>query len=237
MESCTKGFLSTEDLRAKAAGIVAFRTHPGQQRLFPDMGFSSEGRLVAWTFAAEYHRDGLHLPELQIWREVADNDYILVGSSARGGELLQTGYLNVYEYHLDQALSFQDGDFLGIFQPRDDNQLTLVSAEGAGPLGHYVFTPGALGSVSNISAISSDNDYPLIAVKISRKSACQYSHDSCFCYHTILSMWCLLPYSCSSRSTRHRVYDTDHHLTDPTPHVSPLVPTHHPPHHHRHRHL
>ncbi len=123
----------------------------------------------SWTFAAEYHKLENRLPEFQIWRGVTEDNYTLVESSAsQSGQLLPTGHLNVYEYHMERAMSFQPGDFLGIFQPSEGSRLTLVFAEGIGPSSHSVSTTQALESVSNVTSL--DNDYPLIVANILRKS-------------------------------------------------------------------
>lgn len=107
-------------------------------------------------------------PHIQVWRRTeANRDKRVNSTSDYDFRPVRTGYLNIYEYHLDPPLAVSPGDFLGIFQPaEEDSQLILLFAEGTGPNDHFVIREDPLSRVSFLqSQIKFDNDYPLVAAE------------------------------------------------------------------------
>ena len=109
------------------------------QGLFPEVGFTCSGRLVAWVFGAHWQGHSQAFTELQIWRPVGeDGVYTKVGSTTIMTSENQT---DLYHYPLSSPLAFQAGDVLGYYQPPSDrSQLRLiyeVDEKGGLQLGYF----------------------------------------------------------------------------------------------------
>ena len=88
------------------------------QGLFPEVGFTCSGRLVAWVFGAHWQGHSQAFTELQIWRPVGeDGVYTKVGSTTIMTSENQT---DLYHYPLSSPLAFQAGDVFGYYQPPSD---------------------------------------------------------------------------------------------------------------------
>ena len=128
---------------------------------------------------ARWEGNGTQFPDLQVWRSDASdssgNTYIRVTSTTltAAGESPSA----VYTFTPTSLMEFQEGDILGIFQPRLQRSiLSLYFDVGTGPINYFdtavntsdgndaptsVFTTTAAG-------ILSDNDLPLIATEFSK---------------------------------------------------------------------
>ena len=102
------------------------------------------------------------LPELQIWRNTGGTSYTKAGFSLLPSNTL-TG--TVAEYTLSTPLEFQEGDILGVYQPRNrDSALVVYYQHRDGPVtyeeGNSAQTTVTLGNPD-------EYDYPLVTVEIS----------------------------------------------------------------------
>ena len=111
------------------------------QGLFPEVGFTCSGRLVAWVFGAHWQGHSQAFTELQIWRPVGeDGVYTKVGSTTI---MTSENQIELYHYPLSSPLAFQAGDVLGYYQPPSDrSQLRLIyeaDESGEFQLGYYYY--------------------------------------------------------------------------------------------------
>ena len=71
---------------------------------------------------------------------------------------------DIYNYMLDNPLSFQAGDVFGMFQPQGSiSRLMIHSQRDGGPPSFYVATDSATDTLNENTATEFD-DYPLITV-------------------------------------------------------------------------
>ena len=138
------------------------RRRDRQQRLFPDITFTCNGFITKWIVGAEAENDD-SLPELQIWRNTGGTSYTKAGFSLL---LSNTISGNVAEYILSSPLEFQEGDILGVYQPRrGDSALVVYYQERDGPV-NYEEGNSALSTVT-LDTPDNQYDYPLVTVEIS----------------------------------------------------------------------
>ena len=169
------GFLTVSELRHQTlqVNINGVASRPRQQRLFPAIQFTCSGFVTKWVVGA-HAKDSiatdheLHMPEIQIWRRVERNDYTKIGSTVLSTEATQPT-ANVFEYAVS-PLMFQEGDILGVYQPREeDSQLVIYYQENSGPLNYRqsgnVNTPPSH-IVYSGAPPPGGYDYPLITVEI-----------------------------------------------------------------------
>ena len=131
---CTSGFVSLDSLRG--LGQVTggnLKNRDQQQRIIPSINFTCNVSITKWIVAAKWENGGRHtyFPELQIWR--ADStSYRKVTSSTLSATTESES--NVYEHVPSSPPPFQEGDFLGIFQPdRDTSRLRAYYIDNIGP--------------------------------------------------------------------------------------------------------
>ena len=102
--------------------------------------------------------------ELQLWQITSGNNYIKRNFSIID-HINTTTNNNVYEYSLNPPLEVQEGDVLGVFQPREnDSPITIYFQEGSGP-----FNYGDENIDDAFASLTVDdplyqNDYPLVSV-------------------------------------------------------------------------
>ena len=160
--SCTTNFLSRSALRQGAlnVNINDVKKRERQQRIFPDITFTCKGSITKWIVGAGAD-NGDALPELQIWRSAGRTSYTKANFS-----LLSFGkpIENVVEYNLTTPLEFQEGDILGVYQPRD-SALDVYYQERDGPV-NYEEGNSALSTVT-LGTPHNQYDYPLVTVEIS----------------------------------------------------------------------
>ena len=162
--SCTGSFSSRSILRQGALdlNINDVIRRDRQQRLFPDITFACNGFITKWIVGGEAENDNL-LPELQIWRNTGGTSYTKAGFSLLPSNTLSG---NVAEYTLSTPLEFQEGDILGVYQPRlMESALVVYYQERDGPV-NYDEGNNALSTVT-LDTPHDQYDYPLVTVEIS----------------------------------------------------------------------
>ena len=162
---CTGNFLSHSALRQGAlnVNINDVRRRDNQQRLFPDITFTCNGSITKWIVGVGTENSD-SLPELQIWQNIGKKSYTKAKFSLIPSNAIFNN--NVAEYTLSTPLEFQEGDILGVYQPRQQNSaLVVYYQERDGPVNYEEGD----NSLSTVTLGSSDNqyDYPLVTVEIS----------------------------------------------------------------------
>ena len=133
-----------------------------KQYLFPDITFTCNGFITKWIVGGTTDNSESIQPELQIWRNTGGTSYTKTNFSLLPFSALVN---NVAEYTLTTPLEFQEGDILGLYQPRRQNStLVVYFQEHNGPAG-YEEGSSSLSTVTlgNVD----DYDYPLVTVEIS----------------------------------------------------------------------
>ena len=102
------------------------------------------------------------MPELQIWRNTGGSNYTRIGVSRLPASPL---FSNTTEYIPNAPLEFQEGDILGVYQPRnDDSTFVIYNQEFDGPAnyreGNSPLSTVTLGSPDFF-------DYPLVTAEVS----------------------------------------------------------------------
>ena len=101
-------------------------------------------------------------PDLQVWRGEGGGAYTRVGTTTLSGG--SDNEDDIYNYVLDNPLSFQAGDVFGMFQPQESvSHLSIHSQRDGGPPSYYVVTDSATDTLDEDTATEFD-DYPLITV-------------------------------------------------------------------------
>ena len=168
--SCLTGqYLSENTVRATFVGGI--RQRERSQRVFPDIHFTCNSTITQWIIVGEISFGFDSFLELQLWQRTDDNTYIRRSYSTIY-DFNTTENSNVYNYFPNPPLEVQEGDILGVFQPRDsDSPLVMYYQECSGPF-NYGFRGGGGGSngVDNpstslpIDSALDQNDYPLVSV-------------------------------------------------------------------------
>ena len=176
---CTNGFLDLDTLRelGRVTGGT-LRNRDQQQRIIPSIAFRCSGSITKWIVAARWRSGGrrTYYPELQIWRtNLTSGLYDKIRASTLSATAENAN--SVYEYTPSSPLPFQEGDFLGIFQPDSStSRLRVYYIDNVGPPNYYydpddldlnVNTP-PVGPFQINSSTSTQNDQPLVAVEISK---------------------------------------------------------------------
>ena len=102
------------------------------------------------------------MPELQIWRNTGGSNYTRIGfSRLPAGPLVS----NTTEYIPNPPLEFQEGDILGVYQPRnDDSTFVIYNQEFNGPANYREGSS----PLSTVTLGSPDfYDYPLVTAEVS----------------------------------------------------------------------
>ena len=154
------------------------RNRNQQQRIIPSIAFRCNGFITKWIVAARWRsdEDRVYFPELQIWRATAATGWYRKINASTFSATAENAS-NVYEYTPSSPLPFQEGDFLGIFQPsRAASRLRVYYINNVGPPNYY-YDPDDLNLNVNTPPIgrflisdrtSAQNDQPLVAVEISK---------------------------------------------------------------------
>ena len=175
---CTNGFMNLDTLRelGRVTGGT-LRNRDQQQRIIPSIAFRCSGSITKWIVAARWEDGGgrNYFPELQIWRSSFGQLYRRINASTLTATAENAS--SVYEHTPSSPLPFQEGDFLGIFQPDSStSRLRVYYIDNVGPPNYY-YDPDDLGLNVNtppfgrfliISSTSTQNDQPLVAVEISK---------------------------------------------------------------------
>ena len=178
--SCTNGFLNTTELETALQSSPV--RHFQQQRIVPVLSFSCRGAIIKWLVGARWEGTGeqqTQFPDLQVWRsdtsDSSGNTYIRITSTTltAAGESPSA----MYTFTPASLMEFQEGDILGIFQPRLQRSiLSLYYDVATGPINYFdtaVNTSDGNDAPTSVftttaADIQSDNDLPLIAVEFSK---------------------------------------------------------------------
>ena len=92
--------------------------HSDEQRFYPNIAFTCKGSITSVSFAALKNPGGEMHPEVQLWRENGQSlhDYLNAISLAAA---TRTSTPNLYQLELKEPLTFQRGDALGLYLPRN----------------------------------------------------------------------------------------------------------------------
>ena len=113
-------------------------------------------------------------PELQIWRKTGETSYTKANFSLLP---FSTPVSNVAEYTLSTPLEFQEGDILGVYQPRQqDSALVVYYQERDGPVNYR--EGNSPQSTVTLNNPGNQYDYPLVTVEISTGKIMLTSHTS-----------------------------------------------------------
>ena len=104
-------------------------------RLLPGDSFSCSGIMTGLLLVGSVRTDGGRdkYPEIQIWRNTGGNTYTRQASQEirlAEGDFSPDGVL---QYNLNTSLSFQSGDVLGVYQPRQRNSVVRVYYDNVSP--------------------------------------------------------------------------------------------------------
>ena len=141
-----------------------------QQRLFPDITFTCNGSITKWIVGAKYENHA-KLPELQIWRTTGENSYTKANFSQLPSNTLSGA---VAEYTLSTPLEFQEGDILGVYQPKNmESALVVYYQERDGPVNYE--EGNSTHSTVTLETSNNEYDYPLVTVEISTGKVMPYN--------------------------------------------------------------
>ena len=171
--SCTGNFLSRSALKQGAVNVNInnVRRRDQQQRLFPDITFTCNGSITKWIVGAETD-NGDALPELQIWRNTGGSHYAKASFSILSSSTPDSN--NIIEYNLNTPLELQEGDILGVYQPRD-SALVVYYQERDGPLNFQNDMLDSALTTVNLDNLDNQYDYPLVTVEISTGKLMPYN--------------------------------------------------------------
>ena len=137
-----------------------------KQRLFPNITFTCIGSITKWIVGVKIKNAGDSLPELQIWRNTGEISYTKANFSLLPST--STNSNNVAEYTPNPPLEFQEGDILGVYQPKEGESAVVVYyQERDGPVNYQGSGKVALSSMS-LDSPHNQYDYPLVAVEFSK---------------------------------------------------------------------
>ena len=174
----TSGFLSSTVLQNKTFNVNIFDDgrRNRQQRVFPDINFTCSGNLTKWIVGGTIgNRIG---GEVQIWRRNigSENDYTKVGYSIL--DATDPDNDNVYEHIPDPPLEFQEGDILGVYQRRGNNdRMSVFYQITTGPANYrnpdiFNINPPAPSTLNDPTLVAAQYDYPLVTVEICKHNDC-----------------------------------------------------------------
>ena len=140
-----------------------------EQRIIPAINFTCQGTVTKWIVAAKWNKKS-NLAELQIWRKAgAEGTY--TKSQATTITASEENNTGIYEFDVS-GVTFQEGDILGVFTPKD-SRLRPYFSELYGPPNYYMdtgmdSTATAIGTTFQISGSAIQHDIPLVTVEISK---------------------------------------------------------------------
>ena len=130
---CTSGFMELDLLRRRAEKISGGSSSAGgglddEFRLNPSESFSCSGTMTGLLLVGAVRTGGgrEQYPEIQIWRNTGGNTYTRQASQEirlAEGDFSPDGVL---QYNLNTSLSFQSGDVLGVYQPKQSVSVVRV---------------------------------------------------------------------------------------------------------------
>ena len=173
---CDCGFMRVERMRILLGlDVVENRVTRGRrQQITPAINFTCDGVITKWIVGATLNISRHLYPELQVWRNTGNDTYHKINGTFLN---IETGsQTSVYEYENFPPIPFLAGDILGIFQPRNAlSRVRVRSERDVGPTNYYIRTgnsatesPFNTIDLQNMSSLSSQIHFPLVAVEISK---------------------------------------------------------------------
>lgn len=162
----TKGrLLHTPPLLARPAV-----EHYGEQRIYPNIKFGCNGRIVGISFAALLVDSPTKnkKPEVQVWRKTDLSLYanVLTVSLAPAD---RTSSLNVYQLHLDEPVTFMRGDVIGLYLPGRGSSRFAIQFWPGGTIANFSlnFSQSTSGNVIDLSntELMQDHDIPMVIIE------------------------------------------------------------------------
>ena len=141
-----------------------------QQRIIPAVNFTCQGTVTKWIVAAKWNGKS-DMAELQIWRKLgAEGTY--TKSQATTITASVESNTGIYEFDVSGSnplVTFQEGDILGIFTPKD-SRLRPYFSERYGPPNYYIDTGmgSTAGTTFQINEEDVQYDVPLVTVEVSK---------------------------------------------------------------------
>ena len=166
VSNCTSGFPTHFHIDKLAKG-TDLKNNDKRQVVIPLINFSCNGTITRWIFGAKWKKNNIKTPEgfidLQIWRTNSTDQYQKVDNTTVMVDMENNGKV----YELEASLAFQEGDFLGYFQPDKANTRLNLYLENSGRIttlhNDLENTPVTPPPTSTFDM--SDSKYPLIAVR------------------------------------------------------------------------
>ena len=112
--------------------------------------------VVSHIIIGAQDQDGTQLPQIRFWRLLDEGEYEQTGSfySFVYSDANDPSTTNLRWYNLSQPIQVQNGDVLGIYQPKKMNRdLILYYQKESGPPNY-----------DNDGTLTNFNDYPLVSV-------------------------------------------------------------------------
>ena len=175
ISQCISGFMTSDEIKIQAREITEVKEYSNKERYFPDIGFTCNGNITHIIIGAE-DRDKTQLPQIYFWRLSDEGQYEQTGSfySLVYNDANDPSTTNLRWYNLSQPIQVQNGDVLGIYQPRKMNSdLTIYYQKESGPPNY-----------DNNGILNNINDYPLVSV-IFGKYFVPYRFTMYFCVYKI----------------------------------------------------
>ena len=163
--SCSSNFQTVFDFKQWVldANINDIKVRTGQQRLIPNITFTCNGSITKWIVGARHQPDNDQFPELQIWRSMDSMIYTKVAFNFLTPNKVNN-VLNVHEHIPNPPLEFQEGDILGVYQPKFSIGMELYYQKFDGPVNYKLHYKD---NTANIQILSEFRyDYPLVTVEI-----------------------------------------------------------------------
>ena len=172
--NCIAGFVSKETIQLLSPQIRSLKLPTQELRLFPDIKFNKHGYVTKWVVGGKTSDKSSTndiTTELQIWR--VNSTEISTYTRVAAYKLNESSSMdvsdNVREYLVNPPISVEAEDIIGIFQP-SSSSVNVYFQECNGPnnviIQEYDNDTGP--TTVEKSATSNINDYPLIAVNVSK---------------------------------------------------------------------
>ena len=166
------GFPDLSSLRKTASLLYGWEVRYEQTVLFPDVSFTCpEGRITNLTFVARpgsgsnQDRD----PQLQVWRTDTDGEqYRIISSVAISDAIGDIISQNIYSLS-SLNLTFQKGDMLGLYQPKERrsrlrSSLALYVQAGGASVNYYKEDDYPINNSPFTEILNDTNDFPLVHI-------------------------------------------------------------------------
>jgi hypothetical protein len=169
---CINSKTTLDLIKTRSLEINSVRSRSSRserQYLYPQMNFSCSGSITKWIYGGLEESPSGISPELQIWYQVGIENYIKRGFTLATSNTQSMG-TNVYS--LESQLDFHEGDFLGIYYPKEsETQIELYDQERSGPMNlrmsGMIDEPPSI--INEDLRTEGSNSFPLVSVEIKLK--------------------------------------------------------------------